>query len=154
MSRFEMKTTKLNREKTTIKEHGEGMPLLQSSEKMNYAEKLQSNANENTPLSEEVINIEDDEVENFEKGHNTSDSNNMNTVMEAVQYISKHPSNCRITFMDFAGQSIYYALHSIYLSPKTVYILVLDMSKSFKDKEIKSSRKTLTRFESWEYKGN
>ena len=74
--------------------------------------------------------------------------------MEAVRYFSKHPRKCRITFLDFAGQSIYYALHQIYLSPKTAYILVLDMSKSFEEVESKSSRKTLTRFESWTYKGS
>lgn len=142
----------MNEEGTELEERGEGMPLLQTSEKLNFTEKEKSIANKNLPLTEEVINIEDDVEDTSEIVDKTSNSINMDTIMEAVHYFSKHHRNCRVTFMDFSGQSIYYALHQIYLSPKTVYILVLDMSKSFKDKECKSARKT--RFESWTFKGS
>lgn len=70
----------------------------------------------------------------------------------------------RVTFLDFAGQRMYYAFHQIYLSPKTFYILVVDMTKQFDDKvdELISKEFRLhgkdesgcSRFESWTYKGN
>lgn len=63
----------------------------------------------------------------------------------------------KITFLDFAGQKTYYAFHQIYLSPKTFYILVMDMTKNFDeivhepgDEEIQEN---CSRFESWKYKG-
>lgn len=70
----------------------------------------------------------------------------------------------QVTFLDFAGQSMYYAFHQIFLSPKTFYILVVDMTKGLDDKveepsdmEDKSPgkhEKLCSRFQSWEYKGN
>ena len=77
----------------------------------------------------------------------------MNTIMKAVHYLLKHPRNSRITFLKFAGESIYYASHQIYLSPKTIYILVVDMSKEPDEIETKTPENKLTRFESWTYKG-
>lgn len=48
---------------------------------------------------------------------------------------------------------MYYAFHQIYLSPKTFYILVLDMSKSPVEK-VNIAEDTFGRqFESWTYKG-
>ena len=78
----------------------------------------------------------------------------MNTIMTAVHYLSEHPRNSRITFLDFAGESIYYVSHQLYLSPKTVYILVVDMSKEPDEKESKTPENKLTLFESWTYKGS
>lgn len=70
----------------------------------------------------------------------------------------------RVTFLDFAGQRVYYAFHQIYLSPKTFYILVVDMTKELDGKvdeqtsnEFRSPEKDIngcSRFESWKYKGN
>lgn len=61
----------------------------------------------------------------------------------------------QITFLDFAGQRMYYSYHQIYLSPGTFYILVVDMTKKLdetvEDPEI--FEKGCTRFESWTYKG-
>lgn len=70
----------------------------------------------------------------------------------------------RVTFLDFAGQRMYYAFHQIYLSPKTFYILVVDMTKKLGDdvdelisNEFRPHGKDengCSRFESWKYKGN
>lgn len=70
----------------------------------------------------------------------------------------------RVTFLDFAGQRMYYAFHQIYLSPRTFYILVVDMTKNLDDKVEEQMHKEFrspgtdengcSRFESWTYKGN
>lgn len=70
----------------------------------------------------------------------------------------------QVTFLDFAGQSMYYAFHQIFLSPKTFYILVVDMTKGLdekveepsdmEDKSPGKHEKLCSRFQSWEYKGN
>lgn len=78
----------------------------------------------------------------------------MLTILDAVRNLSRenrrHP---RITFLDFGGQSMYYAFHQIYLSPKTFYILVLDMSKSLDEKVHVTEDTCGGQFESWTYKG-
>nr|XP_022297443.1 uncharacterized protein LOC111106871 isoform X2 [Crassostrea virginica] len=81
-----------------------------------------------------------------------SENYTMQKCLDNLRLLSKSPENSRITFLDFAGQSIYYAFHQIYLSPKAVYILVLDMSKSFDEKGPDIARKDVTRFEEWTYK--
>lgn len=61
----------------------------------------------------------------------------------------------QITFLDFAGQKMYYSYHQIYLSPGTFYILVVDMTKKL-DETVEvpdTDEKGCTRFESWTYKG-
>lgn len=60
----------------------------------------------------------------------------------------------RITFLDFAGQSLYYAFHQIYLSPKTLYILVVDMTKRPCDTVPETEEECGSQFESWTYEGN
>lgn len=77
-------------------------------------------------------------------------------IMDAVKHLSsKSDLRPRITFLDFAGQSVYYAFHQIYLSPKTCYILVVDMSKRFDEQvhKLDSNEKGCSRFESWTYQG-
>ncbi|XP_061181152.1 uncharacterized protein LOC133189767 [Saccostrea echinata] len=39
-----------------------------------------------------------------------------------------------VTILDFGGQSVYYACHHVYLSPRAFYILVVDYSKDFYSK--------------------
>lgn len=75
-------------------------------------------------------------------------------IMEDVHQLSDN-LNPRITFLDFAGEHSHYAFHQIYLTHKTCYILVVDMTKEFDEKvrlpnsdEIHGSL-----FESWKYKG-
>lgn len=73
-------------------------------------------------------------------------------IMDALEQIDKKPRP-RITFIDFAGQSQYYAFLQIYLSPKTCYILVVDMTKSpdanVPDPDVEAG----SRFVSWTYRG-
>ncbi|XP_078340833.1 uncharacterized protein LOC144627513 isoform X2 [Crassostrea virginica] len=97
-------------------------------------------------------------------GLTVNDSDNSNSkdttikdysVEELTDYVKKiskeDAKKERITFLDFAGQSMYYAFHQIYLSPETFYILVVDIRKRFESacetKEICGSR-----FASWKYK--
>lgn len=79
----------------------------------------------------------------------------MSKIIDAVKIISKekqkHP---RISFVDFGGQSMYYAFHQIFLSPKTFYVLVLDMSKSPDETVYETEDKCGSRFSTWKYKGN
>lgn len=62
----------------------------------------------------------------------------------------------QISFLDFAGRSLYYAFHQIFLSPKTCYILVVDMTKSLNELVLDSGEDDLycSRFKSWKYQGN
>lgn len=91
-----------------------------------------------------------DFVSNY--GHNNDEKYAMSKIMEALEQLNTNPRP-RITFIDFAGESIYYAFHQIYLSPKTCYILVLDMTKDLNEK-VDSDETVGSRFVSWTYKGN
>lgn len=92
-----------------------------------------------------------DFVSNY--GHNNDEKYAMSKIMEALEQLNNNPRP-RITFIDFAGQSIYYAFHQIYLSPETCYILVVDMTKGY-DEKVDSDDETITsRFLSWTYRGN
>lgn len=77
-------------------------------------------------------------------------------IMDAVMLLKNetdwHP---RITFLDFAGQSMYYAFHLIFLSPKSCSILVVDMTKSLDAKVdvTDTDEKCCSLFESWTYRG-
>lgn len=75
-------------------------------------------------------------------------------IMDAVKELSSdshlYP---RITFLDFAGQSMYYAFQQIYFSPKTCYILVVDMTKHPNEKVDETDETCCSLFKSWTYKG-
>ncbi|XP_062606508.1 uncharacterized protein LOC134268289 [Saccostrea cucullata] len=75
----------------------------------------------------------------------------MMKILNAVIQIGKEKRNPRITFLDFAGQNAYYAFHQVYLSPKTFFILVIDMTKKFTDKN-ENDASGGSRFTSWTYK--
>lgn len=93
----------------------------------------------------------------------------MSKIMDAVKHVSeKSYRRPKITFFDFAGQSMYYAFHQVYLSPKTFCILVVDMSKSpddkpgecsekktetIEDEETETGVKGGTRFTRWTFRG-
>ncbi|XP_061177484.1 probable serine/threonine-protein kinase pats1 [Saccostrea echinata] len=57
-----------------------------------------------------------------------------------------------LSVLDFGGQCAYYACHQVYLSRRAFYILVIDMSKSFKDKVDKAlCDQEGTMFGDWTY---
>lgn len=75
-------------------------------------------------------------------------------IMDAVEELSSDDHLCpRITFQDFAGQSLYYAFQQIYFSAKTCYILVVDMTKKPNDEVHETDDRCCSLFESWTYKG-
>lgn len=94
-------------------------------------------------------------------GESKKDDNNIavQDIMNAVKKLSNETHiRPQITFIDFAGQKMYYAFHQIYLSPRTFSILVVDMTKNFDDivEEPKINEiveKGCSRFESWTYRG-
>lgn len=80
--------------------------------------------------------------------------NNFSKLTDAVKDLSMENHICpRVTFLDFAGQSMYYAFHQIYFSPKTCYILVVDMTKNLGDMVTKTDDKCCSLFKSWTYEG-
>lgn len=99
-----------------------------------------------------------DSGENIEMSHISKSiikKETMSGILDAIkQFTNKNRRHPRITFLDFAGQSMYYAFHQIYFSPKTFYVLVLDMSKSPDEKVHEMEDKRGSRFASWTYKGN
>ncbi|XP_045177045.2 uncharacterized protein LOC123537399 [Mercenaria mercenaria] len=43
-----------------------------------------------------------------------------------------------VSYWDFAGQSTYYATHQAFMAPSAVYVLVIDLSKDFKEKLVEN----------------
>ncbi|XP_065922668.1 uncharacterized protein [Magallana gigas] len=91
--------------------------------------------------------VEDDKT-NFEKYAILKIKDAVN---ELLNENDLHP---RITFLDFAGQSMYYAFHQIFLRPKSCSILVVDMMKSLNDKvDVQDgNEKECSQFASWTYR--
>lgn len=78
-------------------------------------------------------------------------------IMDAVMMLKNETDlRPRITFLDFAGQYMYYAFHQIFISPKSCFILVVDMTKNLYEKVdvSDSDEKCCSQFESWRYIGN
>nr|XP_022295159.1 uncharacterized protein LOC111105268 isoform X2 [Crassostrea virginica] len=74
------------------------------------------------------------------------------SIMDAVHKLSKEGNERKtITFLDFAGQDIYYAIHQIYFSPESFSILVVDMRKDPKHL-CENDDMYCNRFNSWTYK--
>lgn len=60
-----------------------------------------------------------------------------------------------ITFLDIPGPSLYYAFHQTYSSPKTCYIMVVDMTKSPNDQVLEHVDEIdCSRTKPWKYQGN
>lgn len=75
-------------------------------------------------------------------------------ILNAVEELSSDDHLCpRITFLDFAGQSMYYAFQQIYFSEKTCYILVVDMTKKPNEQVHETNNRCCSLFDSWRYKG-
>lgn len=85
--------------------------------------------------------------------HHVDENHAISKIMDALKQLSNEKDlRPRITFLDFAGQSLYYAFHQIYLSKKTCYILVVDMTKDFKESP-DTDKECASRFTSWTYEG-
>lgn len=92
--------------------------------------------------------------ENTTFAQNVDENDAISKIMDAVKQLSKEKGlRPRITFLDFAGQSLYYAFHQIYLSPKTCYILVLDMTKRLEERVPDTDEQCASQFVSWTYEG-
>lgn len=101
--------------------------------------------------------IEEDTLLQFNEdttlAHHVDETNAISKIMDAVNQLSNEKDlRPRITFLDFAGQSLYYAFHQIYLSPKTCYILVVDMTKNFNERP-DTDDECASRFTTWTYEG-
>lgn len=95
---------------------------------------------------------------NNDVNKNDDESYAISKIKEDVEKFSKERLiiRPRITFLDFAGQSLYYAFHQIYLSQKTYYILAVDMTKR-PDENVHEpgiDEINCSRFKSWRYQGN
>lgn len=103
-----------------------------------------------------------------DKNHGNSESNERISnekdecyaISKIMDDVNKHSSDTllrpQISFLDFAGQSLYYAFHQIFLSPKSCYILVVDMTKSLNELVLEPEEDEIdcSRFKSWKYQGN
>lgn len=107
----------------------------------------------NSPTSEEDTFLQLSENTPF--AHHVDENHAISKIMDALKQLSNEKDlRPRITFLDFAGQSLYYAFHQIYLSPKTCYILVLDMTKRFNEIHVPDTdEECASRFTSWTYEG-
>lgn len=64
-----------------------------------------------------------------------NEKNAISKIMDDVKMLKNETDlRPRITFLDFAGQNLYYAFHQIFLSPKSCFILVVDMTKNLYEK--------------------
>lgn len=100
-----------------------------------------------------------------DKNHGNSESNERISnekdecyaISKIMDDVNKHSSDTllrpQISFLDFAGQSLYYAFHQIFLSPKSCYILVVDMTKSLNELVLEPEEDEIdcSRFKSWKY---
>lgn len=104
--------------------------------------------------TDRILSISNEIHQNVETNHshNGNEKYAMAKIMDALEQIDKNPGP-RITFIDFAGQSQYYAFLQIYLSPKTCYILVVDMTKSPNANVPDPDGEAGSRFVSWTYMG-
>lgn len=129
------------------------LEILQSLEvgdtdKVESSSSLPQSTDNILPISNEIHqNVETNQ------DHTSNEKYAMAKIMDSLEQIDKNPGP-RITFIDFAGQSQYYAFHQIYLSPKTCYILVVDMTKRPDEKVPDPHGEAGSRFVSWTYRGN
>lgn len=117
--------------------------------------KLLQLAPRNTPLNGEdkpYQILEENKINSYTKPFSAKSA--LSKIITAVEELSKDDHLCpRITFLDFAGQSMYYAFQQIYFSAKTCYILVVDMTKEHNEQVHETGDRCCSLFESWTYKG-
>ena len=110
----------------------------------------------NDDKDNEVDDKDHEEHEDPEDTAEVETSTDMTNIIDVVQKLCRESNERKtITFLDFAGQSIYYAFHQIFLSRTTFSILVVDMTKKPEDlaTNVSDDDVCCSRFESWTYKG-
>lgn len=121
--------------------------------------RMNSNINEN----DDVIKNEMAVVDFNQQINNSSLSMNMpNEIDECNVDLSNYLASVNInnfkmlSILDFAGHSAYYACHHIFYSPRAVFILVVDMTKDFKNVATEACRKSeeCLIYSNWTYAGN
>lgn len=130
-----------------------------------YNESLQNRSKMENNKSSDKMWSDDNETDNENNAEDMGDDGYKTiAASELMDYVramtGTNYQGPQITFLDFAGQKMYYSYHQIYLSPGTFYILVVDMTKKPNDKvqvsnekfEV-SDEKGCTGFDSWTYKG-
>lgn len=120
--------------------------------------KLIQLAPRNTPLNEEDKPhqiLEKNKTNSYTKPFSDESAKcAFSKIMDAVEELSSDDHLCpRITFQDFAGQSLYYAFQQIYFSAKTCYILVVDMTKKPNAQVRETGDRCCSLFDFWTYKG-
>lgn len=150
------KTSQKCEEKSSLHVQSD-VPLVITSEEIKDEERKESKHEEfEENRHKKLENGREINCKDIENNQDLNDNEKyaISKIMDVVKQVSTethlHP---RITFLDFAGQSAYYAFHQIYLSPKTCYILVVDMTKSPDEQDIELDERTGSRFESWTFKG-
>lgn len=106
--------------------------------------------------SPETNEKQDEDIETNSE-NNDFEEYAISKIKDAVnELLNEHDLRPRITFLDFAGQSMYYAFHQMFLRPKSCSILVVDMTKRLDDKvDVKNKDETdCSLFASWRYRGN
>lgn len=136
---------KTNRAKSEQNESLHNRSKQENKELQPYLDKMLLEDNETNNKNNDE-GMEGDENETF----GVSEIMDYVRAMSGTDYLGP-----QITFLDFAGQKIYYSYHQIYLSPGTFYILVVDMTKQLDEivEVPENDEQGCTRFESWTYKG-
>lgn len=123
-------------------------PTLEPHVQDETLSKIKSSSETYQKQDEEIEkNADNDDIEEYA----------ISKIKDAVnELLNEHDLRPRITFLDFAGQSMYYAFHQIFLRPKSCSILVVDMTKRLDDKvDVKNKdEKDCSLFVSWRYRGN
>lgn len=101
-------------------------PTLEPHVQDETLSKIKSSSETYQKQDEEIEkNADNDDIEEYA----------ISKIKDAVnELLNEHDLRPRITFLDFAGQSMYYAFHQIFLRPKSCSILVVDMTKRLDDK--------------------
>lgn len=115
---------------------------------MKRVQKCFEERNENNDLGMEN---EDCKTDEYQLGSNVEEDiavvaeepySAINKEQSRVRYIKKilfkknhlRGEKMYVSYWDFAGQSTFYSAHQVFLSPSAVYVLVVDLSKDFKEK--------------------
>ncbi|XP_062588803.1 probable serine/threonine-protein kinase roco5 [Saccostrea cucullata] len=93
-------------------------------------------------------------IPNTTLGRNKNETDDLQlTQAEMREMLDAQENETSVSMFDFAGQFAYYACHQIYIRSEAFYILVMDMSKAFKDVvNSESEARPGSIFSKWTYK--